>query len=382
MASLEHAIAESKPDFILPTDDEAVAHLHELHARCVQNGLCDDDIRELIEYSLGSPQNYGNIRSRSAIHDLAMKEGILVPNGMPIGGERDLEEWSARQEFPWVLKNDGSCAGSGVKIVGSLAEARRACRSLAAQPTLASALKSMIANRNATPMRTWLKRDRPGITAQGFVSGTPANCAVMCWKGEVLAAFSVSVSITQHPTGAASFVRLIDNPDMLGASQRLVRRLGMSGFCGLDFVIDDQTGEAYFIELNPRTTQLCHLPLGPGRDLAAAFCSRLMGVSAGGSPRIGIGDSIAIFPNAWLQGIGSAVISSDLHDVPWEEPELVNELIKRPWPERHLLNVTIERFRAFLSKGSKKSRFHDCRGTAQEAPRLVEGTGSPSAMVR
>ena len=53
-------------------------------------------------------------------------------------------------------------------------------------------------------------------------------------------------------------VRVIDDPVIAEAARRLVRRFGLSGFCGFDFIVSD-TGDAQLLELNPRLTPTSHL---------------------------------------------------------------------------------------------------------------------------
>lgn len=364
-ASLEHAIAESNPDYIIPTDEYAVQHIHGLYAKAIWEGVRGSRTQSLIETSMGTPEGYSSVHSRGRIMEIAREEDILIPDWMAITSPADLEVWGARQGFPWVIKSDGTCAGTGVRIVSSITEARKACRALVGQPSLATAAKRLFANRDPFPMRTWLDRTRPSLTVQSFVPGSPANCAVVCWKGEVLAGFSVAVDIAQHPTGAASVVRIVDNPGMLRAAERIARRLGISGFCGLDFMLDSQTGDAHFVELNPRATQLCHLPLGPGRDLTAAFYARLSSAAVTEPACAADGDRVAIFPNAWRQGVGREVMDSSYQDVPWGEPGLISELVKPHWPDRRVLNLTFELVRNLLTQRSNMSKYFTYRGTAK-----------------
>jgi carbamoylphosphate synthase large subunit len=161
----------------------------------------------------------------------------------------------------------------------------------------------------------------------------------------VLAAFSVVVCETLRVNGAASIARLVDNPAMLRAAESLARRLKLSGFYGLDFMIENKTGAVYLIELNPRAPQLCHLQLGRGRDLTAALYARLAGVPIPDSPVSTTADTIAIFPRVWLQNPRNEVFSTAFHDVPWEEPELVDEMLKVPQPERGFVQYIINSLR-------------------------------------
>jgi carbamoylphosphate synthase large subunit len=186
------------------------------------------------------------------------------------------------------------------------------------------------------------------VTVQAFVDGTPANISMACWKGEILASFSAVVCETLRVNGAASIVRLIDEPAMVRAAELLARRLGLSGFYGLDFMIDGKTGAPYLIEVNPRAPQLCHLHLGRGRDLTAALVARLAGDPIPDTPNITTASTIAIFPRAWLQNPQNEVFSTGFHDVPSEEPELIVEMLKTPRPERGLTQFIINHLRRTL----------------------------------
>ena len=61
------------------------------------------------------------------------------------------------------------------------------------------------------------------------------------------------------------------------ATERMARRLNLSGMHGFDFMLESQTGNAYLIEINPRATQVGHLTLGLGRDIPAALYSAVSG---------------------------------------------------------------------------------------------------------
>ena len=130
-------------------------------------------------------------------------------------------------------------------------------------------------------------------------------------------------------------VQVIENREFSRAAAVLAAHLGMSGFFGLDFMLEHGTGAAHLIELNPRCTQLGHLQLPQG-DLAGAFCASLVGrETAGTCPPIA-SDRIAFFPQARLWGAKGALGPGVHHDVPPEQQQLVKALMREPWPERQL----------------------------------------------
>src|SRR5204863_8990704 len=86
----------------------------------------------------------------------------------------------------------------------------------------------------------WLRpcwnRWQPAVIAQSYLDGRPANCAVVCAEGKVLARVAVEVLVSKEPTAPAAVVRVVDNAEMMLFAERLARRLGLSGFFGLDFM--------------------------------------------------------------------------------------------------------------------------------------------------
>jgi len=124
---------------------------------------------------------------------------------------------------------------------------------------------------------------------------------------------------------------------MAKATESLVRRLGVSGFCGFDFMIEDGTEAAHLIEMNARSTPLCHLALGAGRDPIAGLAARLEGAARRTPAAVTANPVIAYFPQAWLTMPDSELLRTGYHDVPWSDPALVRELVRAPYPDRGML---------------------------------------------
>jgi hypothetical protein len=64
---------------------------------------------------------------------------------------------------------------------------------------------------------------------------------------------------------------LIQDARIHQAGVKLVEALQISGFFGLDFMLDGTTGEPFLIECNPRATQLGHLAVAGQADLAGTL---------------------------------------------------------------------------------------------------------------
>jgi len=334
LRSLQAAIERTKPHMIIPCDDRSAQHLHELHGRARSLGAGGSDLAALLERSLGRPEGYPVVSARYDLLEIASELGIRVPEMKLIDSVDDLKAWHETAIFPWVLKADGTFGGGGVRIAHSMKQAAQAFQELTEMFGAGRVIKRLCVNRDPFWLRPWWNLHRPTVIAQGYIQGRPANCAVVCWEGKVLAGIGVEVVSADGLTGPASIVRVVNNPEMMLAGERIANRLGVSGFFGLDFMIEDKSGAAYLIEMNPRCTPLCHLQLGKGRDMAGALWAQLTGQPLQERPPVTENDMIAYYPQAWNSK--SELLQSSFQDLPQQEPALILELL-RPWPDRSLL---------------------------------------------
>ncbi len=345
LESLAAAMREFEPQLVVPCDDRAVQHLHELHAAPIHQ-----DLSRLIERSLGAPASYPIVSNRLGTLEIAREEGLRVPETRAINSLADPNSLPGGKP-PWVFKADGSWGGHGVRIAHSLLESEKAHSFLGQPLTAVRALKRLLVDRDAFWLRTWWQHSRTNVIAQSYIQGRPANCAVFCWEGKVLAAIHVEVVRAQGALGAATIVRVIHHQEMALAAERIAGRLGLSGFFGLDFVIEDRTGAAYLIEMNPRCTPLSHLRLGAGPSPVEALAAKLTGLAHPAEPPDTFKDTVAYFPQAWRRDRACTFLKSSFHDVPWEDPALVRELLRLPWPDRGILARISNRLRGLDPSG-------------------------------
>ena len=293
LRSLMEAINTANPDLIIPCDDRVVEHLHELHSRtAVPHG--DSKVCALIERSLGSPTGFPTASSRSSLLHLADKLEIGIPRTAVAQTLEDLKTSLREFGFPSVLKVDGTWGGTGVRLVHSWDEAEQAFLQLTAPLPAWEKLRFLSAH-DYFPLFDYKKKMTPEVTIQKYVDGRSANTMFACWQGQVLGSLSVETLFASEPLGSSTVVRTIDNQDMEQAGHLLVRELGISGLCGLDFIVEETTGKAFLIELNPRATQLGHLEFGTKPSLINLLSRRL----AGDDPDPGefVEDTIAFFPH-------------------------------------------------------------------------------------
>lgn len=328
-ASLRAAIRRSAADLIVPCDDRIVMLLHELHA-------ADAPLRPLIEHSLGDPQGFVVLNSRAKLMDIARRLGIRTAPSTAVTSVAQLRACLARFGPVAVLKQDVTCGGEGVHVVRSDAEGAAALRRMRRMNSLGAALKRLCVNGDPLALSFWRWRDRTSVSMQSFIKGTPANIMVASWRGQVVGEVGVRVVSSQGLTGAALVVQLMENGECSRAAQLLASRLGINGFFGLDFILQEGSGAAHLIELNPRCTQLGHLPLRQG-DLAGALCAAVRGTVPNVRGKPIASDTIAFFPQARLWGVSNTLPEGAYHDVPSDQPSLIDELLREPWPDRRWL---------------------------------------------
>lgn len=338
LAALEGAVAASRPNLIVPSDDRAVWQLHDLHAR-------RPDWSELLETSIGSSGSFATARSRSGLMDAARTLGIRVPETAIIRSQGDIGAWFDTHRGAAMVKLDGTWGGHGVQIVASEGEAAEAWRRFTAPEPPGTALKRWMIDRD--PLAFWPRQSHqaPVASIQQFIAGRPANAMLAAWRGELLGMASVEVLCAQGATGASTIVRLMRHEEITRTAEVLVRGLGLSGFHGLDFILDQVAGTPFLIELNPRCTQLGHLVL-PGQGDLAGLMSAALGAPGSPQPEPAIDrDVIAFFPQALAWNPDSPHMQRCHHDVPWSEPALVRELLLDPWPERQWSSRLYHRMR-------------------------------------
>ncbi|MFF5290820.1 thioesterase domain-containing protein [Paractinoplanes globisporus] len=249
LASLEAAIRATRPDILLPDDERAWALLRRLHARTT-----DPATRTVIEHSLGHGDDWAHISSRTAVAQEARKAGVAVPDTEVITGPAALAGWT----YPLMLKTDGSWGGRGVAMVSDESRLAPTWATISRPPSYPRAVKRLVVNRETDGLVARLRGRRPVVNAQQHLEGRDAVVTVACLAGKVRDLICLEVVRASAERGPAEVVRVIDHPKMAAAASQVVERFGLTGFCGMDFLLTPD-GDAYLVELNSRVTPTCHL---------------------------------------------------------------------------------------------------------------------------
>ena len=326
---LEQANRDWHPDLIVPLDDASAWLLRGL----ATGRWASVELRHLLEVSLGSPSGYDAACSRTHFLELATTIGVRVPVSCAVDSAGALKA-AAAMGFPVMVKSNQTTGGQGVTIARDRAE-------LAASIEASGLGRGGLLRRSERAARqfvwriagTWMTPGRI-FELQQFIPGVPAMRIVTAWQGRVLEGVSfLKACVNPQPFGPSTVVRFLDHPEMEATATRLVAALGLSGFAMFDFVIAENCGGAFVIELNPRAVGAIHLGRLFGHDLCGAL-ARHLGWPAETPATVELPKeaAVALFPNeierdpesAWLLS-GSGV----LHDVPWDDPGVVAHCYRR-----------------------------------------------------
>lgn len=278
VATLRAGIESSGTDLIIPLDDRTRQSLQEIYARADPASAAGTQLRERIRRSLGPGENYERVYSRADTMALAAQHQVRCPLTASVRSIAEVRRWVKENGLPAVVKTDGSWGGREVIVVRNTDDAVEAFRLLSRLPRWKQIAKRWIVERDPWPLRMRLRRRRPLVSIQAFVNGRPGNVAAACVDGKLLGAVQAEVVCCAYPLGPSTVIRVIDHPEMRATAETMVRALGLTGLCGFDFVLENNTQRAHLLEVNPRATPTAHLITADGIDLLAAL-RRAMGRS-------------------------------------------------------------------------------------------------------
>lgn len=280
-------------DIIVPCDDLAAACLDNIRTRASEHSAFDAVKQLLSTWQKGFS---ATARTRSRGVEVARSIGLRTPQQVVLADGTSAPSL-AELGSPIVVKQDFYDGGTGVSITSAPQEALDVASEMSKREQFAEGAR---------------------IVAQEFIAGQSASVSFSAHQGRLLEAFTY-VAVHQHParTGAASVISVIENPELVDATRRVVEAFGYSGFGGVDFVMPSDGSSPIFLELNARPTQTAHLGSLFGADLF-----RAMACSLSDQPYTSAFDTnglppIALFPAEWLRDPNSQHLLRSYHDVPW-----------------------------------------------------------------
>ena len=276
--SIARAIEATAAHAVIACDDRIVWYLQRLYRACNVHQSSSSQIVSVLERSIGSAIASEALLSRSALLNAAREECVASPDSMPLLCDADVDLWGAHAGYPAFVKADGTAGGIGVVEVGDGEQVRRAIDRFQKSMRPINQIGKFLAGRGAIDFWDCVQQRGHAVSIQAKVSGNPANILVCCQQGSVLASIAVEVLECLYPNGPARVVRVVQSDDMLTAAARIVRRFGLSGFVGFDFIIETTTGRAQLIEMNPRATGLSCFATADALDPVGCYCCAILGL--------------------------------------------------------------------------------------------------------
>jgi hypothetical protein len=297
LRSIKTAIADWSPSLLVCNDDIAIRELHNIHYQaCIDSHSPENSaLVELIELSLGDPRSFTMSRSKSRLMSVAEALQIPYPPTIIVNSYQDIDQQLGRLVYPALLKLDELWGGRGIRLVHNHHELLQAVVELSFHHDWPKSLRQLAARGIQYLPDSWRPAIPRNLSIQRYIGGRPANRAVVCWQGKILAGISIEALEIDSEFGPTRLARIIDNTELAKAAERIVANQKLSGFLGFDFMLDD-ANRAWLLEMNPRATPACHLR-SRAPSLPASLFLKLTGQLPDNDVREVPQDAIALFPN-------------------------------------------------------------------------------------
>ena len=309
-------VKATSPRLVIPCDDMAFRLLASVviaPPRGVRAEL-QLQLAALVRVSLGDPAHYRMSVDKTLLPPLAETLGVLVPPYTIITDLAGAEDFVARHKYPVVLKRGHGFAGQGVAICDNYGELARAFAAFAVA--------------NAKEIR---ETAGDSYLLQTYVTGSVQYFHAVAWQGELMAGWALEKLVANPaPTGPPTMTRYFSGTRLRQIAANLARGLGISGLFFAEFIVDAATGTPNLLEINRRVSPALHRGTLWNVDLCAALFGALEGTASKSRTALDAADegTIVHFPQEWLRDPQSPYLRQYPSDVPWDEPELMEALLK------------------------------------------------------
>lgn len=232
-------IAATTPiDVLVPTLDTEIAVYARLRRRLEALG-----IRTLVPSEEGVKK-----RNKIALPLLCRQAGVDYPETFVVTASKHLDHYLGEGSFPWVLK--GSVADAHVAHSGEEAHA----------------FFARLADTWGLP-----------VLLQRFVEGDECDVAGLASPDSELVGAVAMRKMAITPKGKAASGVTIQDDELIGLVERIVRHLRWVGPLEVEFIKERGTGRRYLFEINARFPAWIYLATGAGQNLPAAAVRLAMG---------------------------------------------------------------------------------------------------------
>ena len=187
------------------------------------------------------------LHDKANLPELARSVGVDSPETFIPRSKKDVEEILSQIDYPVVIKLRQTSAASGLRRVENP-------RSIADKYFELVRINNL--DENNLPI------------IQRSIKG-PTICSLeLCSQGEVLGQVMIKGLRFMPRTGGTSVFReSVSQPLCEQSSRKIIDYLGFSGFCGFDYILDEETNRPFLIDGNPRVTPSINLAYYAGCDM-------------------------------------------------------------------------------------------------------------------
>ena len=304
------------PRVVIPCDDVAFRLLASVATEPPQGRRAERQLQlaALVRTSLGQPEHYEPTVDKTLLPPRAEALGVQVPPYAIIADLADAEAFVARHPYPVVLKRAHGFAGHGVAICASGGELAQAFDAFAVA--------------DAEDMH---EATRGRYLLQAHVAGPVQYFHAVAWQGELIAGWALEKLLANPaPKGPPTMTRYFPGPGLRKIAADLARGFGINGLFFAEFIVDAATGTPCLLEINRRVSPATHRGVLQNVDLCAALFGALDGTASKSRTALDPEEEgITVhFPQEWLRDPQSPHLHHYPLDVPWDEPELIEALLK------------------------------------------------------
>ena len=201
--------------------------------------------------------------------ELAEEKGFPMPRTRPAGNREELLRFCTEVAWPALIKPNHSFNWHAEGAVAHLGSGERKVLTADSPEALCAAFEA-------------LRPYSPDAIVQELIPGPDRD--LIYWAGFVGADGRVrgrfvgrKLRVMPAHFGSASFVQLVDMPDVEAACEHWLGGLGYRGLAGIELKIDERDGRAKLIEVNPRFGLWEDIGIPAGVDLPQEAVAALFG---------------------------------------------------------------------------------------------------------
>jgi len=189
---------------------------------------------------------------------------------------------------------------------------------------------------NSVMLRAVTRTIPPAATAlmQHYVSGARVRTTALMQNGFPLAWFSWKNPVDRNRGKSSRFSGTVyDHVDVEPVLHRLGKWMGFTGFCGVNWILEQETRRLYLVGFQPYPTESVHAGRRAGIDFASVLAQTMANTATVLRPRPRQEvTNLAIFPEAAIEAVQERSVTlllQSLRDAPFGDPRLLAAQFRR-----------------------------------------------------